>query len=274
MNFRGFPLKISTLVGVTLMGCLVLTVLVGLVWTPYDPIAIDLDHTLSPPGGAHWLGTDEFGRDVLSRAMLGARISSTIAICVVAIAVTAGLMLGAVAGFLRGWTDRVLMALADAVLAFPGILLALALVSVMGGNLGSIILALSIAYLPSVIRVTRSAVLSIREREYIEASKVVGDGALYTLLRHVLPNALPPVIVLATSLFGWVVLSESALSFLGVGVPPPAPTWGNMLASARPYMETAPWLSLAPGICIAVALLGINLTGDGLRDWLDPRGDQ
>ncbi len=274
MSFRGFPLKISTLIGLTLMGCLVLTVLVGFVWTPYDPIAIDLDHTLNAPSWAHWLGTDEFGRDVLSRAMLGARISSTIAICVVAIAVTAGLMLGAVAGFLRGWVDRVLMALADAVLAFPGILLALALVAVVGGNLGSIILALSIAYLPSVIRVTRSAVLSIREREYIEASKVVGDGALYTLMRHVLPNALPPVIVLATSLFGWVVLSESALSFLGVGVPPPAPTWGNMLASARPYMETAPWLSLAPGICIAVALLGINLTGDGLRDWLDPRGDQ
>ncbi len=274
MSFRGFPLKFSTLVGLTLVGLLLLTVLVSFVWMPYDPVSINLDHTLAAPGWTHWFGTDEFGRDVLSRAMLGARISTTIALCVVVIAVTVGMALGALAGFHRGWTDRLLMVVADAVLAFPGMLLALALIAVLGGNLGSIILALSVAYLPSVIRVTRSAVLSIREREYIEASRVAGDSSMYTLVRHVLPNALPPVIVLATSLFGWVILSESALSFLGVGVPPPAPTWGNMLASARPYMETAQWLAIIPGLCIALALLGINLTGDGLRDWLDPRGDQ
>ena len=274
MSFHGFPLKVSTLVGLALVGLLLLTVLVGFVWMPYDPVSINLDQTLAAPSWMHWFGTDEFGRDVLSRAMLGARISTTIALCVVGIAVTAGMGLGALAGFLRGWTDRVLMAVADAVLAFPGMLLALALIAVLGGNLGSIILALSVAYLPPVIRVTRSTVLSIREREFIEASRVAGDSSMYTLVRHVLPNALPPVIVLATSLFGWVILSESALSFLGVGVSPPAPTWGNMLASARPYMETATWLAITPGLCIALALLGINLTGDGLRDWLDPRGDQ
>jgi peptide/nickel transport system permease protein len=273
MRLAGRHLRPNALLGAAIVGVLVLTVLLGFVWTPYDPISIDLDHPLSAPSAAHWFGTDEFGRDVLSRAMVGARISSLIALGVVVAAVSAGVILGVLAGFLRGWVDRVLMAVADAVLAFPGILLALALIAVMGPSRDSIILALSIAYLPSVIRVVRSAVLSIREREFVEASKLAGDSPLYTMFRHVAPNALPPVIVLATSLFGWVVLSESALSFLGVGVPPPAPTWGNMLSSSRPYMETATWLSIAPGLCIAVTLLGVNMLGDALRDWLDPRED-
>jgi peptide/nickel transport system permease protein len=266
-------LRPNALIGGALVALLLLTILLGLVWTPYDPIAIDLDHPLAAPGPAHWLGADEFGRDVLSRAMLGARISGAIAFGVVAVAVSVGMALGVLAGFVGGWVDRAMMIVTDAVLAFPGMLLALALMAVLGPSYGSLILALSIAYLPSIIRVVRASVLSIREREFVEASKVAGDGPLYTMVRHVLPNALPPVVVLATSLFGWAILSESALSFLGVGVPPPAPTWGNMLSSARPYMETASWLSIAPGLCIALTLLGVNLLGDALRDWLDPRGD-
>jgi peptide/nickel transport system permease protein len=265
--------KPNAVIGGILVGGLLVVVLLGYVWTPYDPIAIDLAHPLDPPSWKHWFGSDEFGRDVLSRAMLGARISVTIALGVVAAAVTVGTLVGAVAGFLRGWVDRVIMSVNDAILAFPGMLLALALIAVLGSNRSSIILALSVAYLPSIVRVVRGAVMSIREREYVEASKVVGDSALYTMVRHVLPNALPPVVVLATSLFGWVVLSESALSFLGVGVPPPAPTWGNMLSAARPYMENASWLSVTPGVCIAVTLLGVNLLGDALRDRLDPRRD-
>lgn len=265
--------KPNAVIGGLLVGGLLVVVLLGYVWTPYDPIAIDLAHPLAPPSWTHWFGSDEFGRDVLSRAMLGARISVTIALGVVAAAVIAGTLIGAIAGFLRGWVDRVIMSVNDAILAFPGMLLALALIAVLGSNRGSIILALSVAYLPSIVRVVRGAVLSIREREYVEASKVVGDGALYTMVRHVLPNALPPVVVLSTSLFGWVVLSESALSFLGVGVPPPAPTWGNMLSAARPYMENASWLSVTPGVCIALTLLGVNLLGDALRDRLDPRRD-
>jgi peptide/nickel transport system permease protein len=134
------------------------------------------------------------------------------------------------------------------------------------------VFALATGYTPSVVRVVRSAVLSIREREFIEASRVAGDNAVQTMVRHVLPNIVPPVVVLATSLFGWALLSESALSFLGVGVPPPAPTWGNMLSASRTYMDVASWLSIAPGLCIAGTLLGINLLGDALRDWLDPRG--
>jgi peptide/nickel transport system permease protein len=265
--------KPNAVIGGLLVGGLLAVVLVGYVWTPYDPIAIDLAHPLAAPSWRHWFGSDEFGRDVLSRAMLGARISVSIALGVVAAAVTVGTVVGAVAGFLRGWVDRVIMSVNDAILAFPGMLLALALIAVLGSNRSSIILALSVAYLPSIVRVVRGAVLSIREREFVEASKVVGDGPIYTMVRHVLPNALPPVVVLATSLFGWVVLSESALSFLGVGVPPPAPTWGNMLSAARPYMENASWLSVTPGVCIALTLLGVNLLGDALRDRLDPRRD-
>lgn len=263
--------SVHALLGFGLVGALLVMVLLGLVWLPYDPLAIDLDHTLAAPSLAHWLGTDEFGRDVASRAMLGARISLLIAIQTVAISVVIGTALGLVVGFLRGWTERVIMTFSDALLAFPGILLALALIAVIGSSRHSIVIALAIAYLPATIRVVRGSVISIREREYVEASRVAGDGALYTMWRIVLPNALPPILVLATSLFGWVILSESALSFLGVGVPPPLPTWGNMLSSARPYMYAASWLSIAPGLCIVATLLGINMLGDALRDRLDPR---
>src|SRR5579859_3599300 len=257
--------------GIALVGALLLAIAVGLFWMPYDPIAIDLAHPLSPPEPRHWFGTDEFGRDVLSRSMLGARISVLLALATVALAITLGTALGLLAGYLRGWTDRLLMTVTDTVLAFPGILLALGLIAVLGSSNSSIVLALATAYTPSVVRVVRGAVLSIREREFIEASLLAGDNALQTMTRHVLPSILPPIVVLATSLFGWALLSESALSFLGVGVPPPAPTWGNMLAASRPYMDVAGWLSVAPGLCIAGTLLGVNLLGDALRDRLDPR---
>ena len=263
--------SIHSLLGFGLVGALLVVVLLGFVWLPYDPLAIDLDHTLAAPSLAHWLGTDEFGRDVASRAMLGARISLLIAIQTVVISIVTGTALGLVVGFLRGWTERVIMTFSDALLAFPGILLALALVAVIGSSRHSIVIALAIAYLPATVRVVRGSVISIREREYVEASRVAGDSALYTMWRIVLPNALPPILVLATSLFGWVILSESALSFLGVGVPPPLPTWGNMLSSARPSMYAASWLSIAPGLCIVATLLGINMLGDALRDRLDPR---
>jgi peptide/nickel transport system permease protein len=265
--------SVHSLLGVGLVGALLVVVLLGFVWLPYDPLAIDLDHTLAAPSLAHWLGTDEFGRDVASRAMLGARISLVIAIQTVVISIVIGTALGLVVGFLRGWTERVIMTFSDALLAFPGILLALALIAVIGSSRHSIVIALAVAYLPATIRVVRGSVISIREREYVEASRVAGDSALYTMWRIVLPNALPPILVLATSLFGWVILSESALSFLGVGVPPPLPTWGNMLSSARPYMYAASWLSIAPGLCIVATLLGINMLGDALRDRLDPRDD-
>jgi peptide/nickel transport system permease protein len=268
-----WPMRRSALLGCILVGTVLVTVLVGCLWMPYSPLVIDLDHPLAHPSLHHLFGSDQFGRDVLSRAMLGARISVSIASVATVLVIFFGTALGVVAGFLRGWVDRLLMMVNDAVLALPGILFALGLVAVLGTGTESIILALTFAYLPPVVRVVRSAVLSVREREYIDASVIAGDRVLYTMYRHVLPNILPPILILGTSVFGWVVLSESALSFLGVGVPPPAPTWGNMLSEARPYMEYASWLSVVPGICIAWTVLGVNLFGDALRDWLDPRSN-
>jgi peptide/nickel transport system permease protein len=264
-------LRANTAVGGALMLLLLATAVTAAFWTPFDPLRVNLRARLQPPSPLYWLGTDEFGRDVLSRIMTGAGTSVVIALCTVVLAVVLGLVVGGIAGYLRGWTDRIIMAINDALLAFPGILLALAVMIVVGANKFGLVLALGLGYIPSVARVVRGTVLSIREKEYIEASRVIGNSELYSMVRHVLPNALAPVAVLATSMFGWALLAESALSFLGLGVPPPAPTWGNMLAASRPFMGTAVWLGIAPGLSIALTLLGINLLGDSLRDRLDPR---
>ncbi len=264
-------LRLNAVIGGTLMGFVLATALVAAVWTPFSTTRVNLRARLRAPDATYWLGADEFGRDVLSRLMAGAATSVTVAAATVACALAVGVLIGLVAGFARGWTDRALMSLNDALLAFPGILLALGLLAVIGPSKWGIVLALGLAYAPMAARVVRGSVLSIREREFVEASRALGNSEAYTLLRHVLPHTVSPLTVLATSMFGWVILSESALSFLGLGVPPPAPTWGNMLASARPFMEQAPHLSIAPGVMIALSLLGANLLGDALRDRFDPR---
>ena len=263
--------RLNALIGGLLVGAVMLMASTALLWTPYDPLAVDLAHKLSGPSVQHWWGTDEFGRDVLSRAMAGAATSSLIAVFTVLIAVLLGAVTGVLAGFVRGWVDRVLMTVNDALLAFPGILLAMGMIVVLGASRWGVVAALGLAYAPSVARVVRGTVLSLREREFVEASRMIGNPVWLTMLRHVLPNCVAPVAVLATSMFGWVLLAESALSFLGLGVAPPAPTWGNMLSGARPYLQSAMWLGIAPGLCIALTLLGINLLGDAVRDRLDPR---
>lgn len=267
---RSLP-ALNALIGGGLLLSLVALALLGMVWTPYDPLTLDLSFRLQAPSALHWLGTDEFGRDILSRLIIGASTSLWISLLSVAVALACGTMIGMLAGYLRGWTDRILMMFNDALLAFPGILLALGIMAVLGASQYSIVLALGMAYTPSVVRVVRGSVLSLREREFIEASRVIGNSELYTMFRHIVPNCLAPVCVLATSMFGWALLSESALSFLGLGVPPPAATWGSMLAASRPYIASAAWLGVFPGVLISMALLGINLFGDALRDRLDPR---
>jgi len=263
--------KANAWLGGTLVGLAVAAALVGSVWTPYDPLGIDFKAKLQAPSAAHWLGADEFGRDVLSRILDGAASSGLIALLTVSLAMLAGTTLGILAGYRRGVVDGVLMTFNDVLLAFPGLLLALGLLTALGPGKYGVVLALALAYTPSVLRVVRGTVLSLREAAFVEASRVMGNGELFTVFRHVLPNCLAPLIVLGTSMFGWVLLSESALSFLGLGVPPPAPTWGNMLAASRDYIDRAPWLGIVPGLCISAALLGINLLGDALRDRLDPR---
>lgn len=264
-------LRPNLLLGGALLGFVLAVAATAAFWTPYNPIGVNLRRRLQAPSAAHWLGTDQFGRDLLSRVMAAAEVSITVAFVTVLVALLLGSSIGLAAGFFRGWTDRLLMAVNDALLAFPGILLALGLLAVIGPSQWGIVLALGLAYAPTVARIVRGSVLSLREREFVEASRALGNSEAYTLLRHVAPNTVSPLTVLATSMFGWVILAESALSFLGLGIPPPAPSWGNLLSAARPFLESAPHLAIAPGVMIALCLLGTNLLGDALRDLLDPR---
>lgn len=266
---RYLPLNLVLGGAITAAVCAV--ALLGMIWTPYDPLTMDFAARLAAPSATHWMGTDEFGRDVASRLMSGTATSVQISLTTVFLAVCAGTIIGAVSGLARGWTDRIIMAANDALLAFPGILFALGLLAVLGAKTNGIILALALVYMSSVIRVVRGTVLSLREREFVEASHIMGNSFLFTMRRHILPNCLAPITVLATSMCGWVLLAESSLSFLGLGVAPPAPTWGNMLAGSRSYLEQAVWLGIFPGLAISLALLGTNLLGDALRDRLDPR---
>ena len=267
-------LTINGLVGGILVAILLITAAVGLFWTPFDPTKLSFTARLAAPSAAHPLGTDEFGRDVLSRLMVGARASVWIGALTVFLATVCGTLIGLVSGYARGWVDGVIMAINNALLAFPGILLALGLLAVFGANQYGIIFALGIAYTPSMARVVRGAVLSLREREFIEASRVMGNGELYTMFRHVLPNCLAPITVLATSMFGWAILSESALSFLGLGAQPPTAELGMMAAQGRDFLFMAPHIATIPSFAIFVIVLAANLLGDATRDVLDPRLQQ
>ena len=263
--------SLSFWLGAGLVSVVVAVALLATFWTPYDPLKLDFKTRLAAPGWQHWMGTDELARDVLSRLMRGTATSIRISLSTVFLATFFGVLIGALSGYLRGWPDRILMAINDALLAFPGLLMALGLLAVFGASASGIIIALALAYASSVVRVVRGTVLGLRERDFVRASRVMGNSETYTLLRHVLPNCIAPVIVMATSMCGWIILAESSLSFLGLGVAPPAPTWGNMLAGSRSYVSQAAWLAIFPGLAISLALLGINLLGDALRDRLDPR---
>ena len=261
----------NAIAGTILLSVMVVAAIAGHVHTPFDPVENDLLTRLKPPSGTHWLGTDEWGRDVFSRLLYGAGVSMTISFFTVIAAVASGTLIGVATGFFGGWFERISMAILDALLAFPSLIMALGMMTVFGPSRFGVIAALALAYMPSVARVVRSSVLSVREKEYVEASRVMGNSEIFTMLRHVLPNCIAPIIVLATALFGWALLAESALSFLGLGVPPPASSWGGMLSDSRNFVGQAPWLALVPGLSISATLLGINLFGDALRDQLDPR---
>lgn len=258
-------------VGATLLVMLAVVALLGMWVTPYDPMWLDFDAPLSPPSAKHWFGTDQFGRDLLSRLMLAASITTAISLAISMFAVFIGAAVGAFAGYFGGWIDRTCALWMNALLAFPGILLALAILSVVGPSAVGVILALGVAYIPAVYRVVRAVTLSIREKDYVAASRVMGNSQLYTVFRHVLPNCVSSLTVMATALFGMTLLAESALSFLGLGVRPPLPTWGSMLADGRQFMTIAPWLGIFPGLAIWLTLIGVNLLGDAVRDRFDPR---
>jgi peptide/nickel transport system permease protein len=241
-------------------------------WITSCPVDhMDMAHRLAGPSAQHFLGTDNFGRDLWTRIALGARISLAISICSVVLAVLIGGTIGMVAGYVGGLADLLLMRLADIFLGFPSLLLALGLLAAMGPGWGNIALALVAAFWAEYARVARAAVLALREAEFVVAARAIGATHTHVLRRAILPNALGPVIVLATLGLGTAVVAESGLSFLGFGVPPPAPTWGWTLAYGTRYLRTAPWMASVVGLAIMITVLGFNLLGDGLRDWLDPR---
>lgn len=258
-------------IGSVLIGFALIAMLLSQVASPYDPVALDFAVRLSPPTSAHWLGTDQFGRDVLSRLLAAASVSVTVSVLTVALAMMIGVTVGALSGYFGGKIDRVVMTVIDAFMALPGLLLALALMAAFGQSKWSVILALGLAYGPSVARVVRGITLSLKEKEFVEASRAMGNSNSFTIARHIVPNCVSPLTVLATSFFAQAILAESALSFLGLGVPPPYPSWGGMLADARSYFTFAPWLAIFPGLAISMTLLGINLFGDAMRDQFDPR---
>lgn len=251
---------------------LLVMVAVAAPWlAPHSPTRTDLMNTLARPSATFWLGTDQFGRCVASRLIHGAQVSLQVGFFVVLISLSAGTIIGSVAGYAGGWLERALVAVIDILLAFPSFLLALALVAARGNTLDSIILAVAIAYTPRVAAVMRSVVLTIRPRPFIEASRAIGLTPWTIVLRHVIPNALPPVIVVATVSAATAILAEAGLSFLGLGVQPPTPTWGNVIAEGQTAITTNPLISLSAGLCIAYTVVVLNLLGDGLRDTLDPQ---
>jgi peptide/nickel transport system permease protein len=237
---------------------------------PHLPNQNNYRYRLGAPNHIFLLGTDGFGRDVLSRVIYGARVSLRIGIMVVVMTGVFGTLIGAVAGSVRR-LDNVIMRVMDGLMAFPAILLAIALAATLGASEINVVIALTIAYTPRTARIVRASVLVVRELEYVQAALAVGAGYLRVLFRHILANSMAPLIVQLTFIFAVSVLAEAVLSFIGVGPPPPTPTWGNIIADGRNYIREAPWVCLIPGITIAVTVLGLNLLGDGLRDVLDPR---
>lgn len=261
----------AALAGLIAFGLIVLMALAAPIIAPYPPNELNPVDSLQPPSPWYWFGTDSFGRDTLSRVIWGSRISVQVGFVSVAISVVGGAILGLLSGYHRGWVDLVVSRLTDVMLAFPGILLALVIIAVLGRNLTSAMIAVGVSAMPGYIRVVRGSVLSVREHDYVLAAQVIGCGSNRILLRHILPNVIAPVIVLATLGIPNAIIAGASLSFLGLGVQPPTSDWGEMLSSGRNYFALAPWLSIFPGLAIVVTVLAINLFGDGLRDALDPR---
>lgn len=241
------------------------------VLAPYSPNDQDYLALTQAPSAAHPLGTDDLGRDVLSRIIYGSRVSLQVGLIAVGIAVSLGVTLGLLSGYLGGLTDTVIMRFVDAVQAFPGLILALAITAALGPGIGNAMLAIGFVSTPAIARLTRGQTLSIREREYVEAARVLGAPPLTIMARHIWPNVTAPIIVQATLLVASAIVTEASLSFLGVGVKPPTPSWGAMLRTGSQYLEVAPWMAFAPGIAIFLTVLAFNFVGDGLRQALDPR---
>ena len=263
--------RLNLTIGASLIGLVVFAALLSFFWLPYDPNEIDFAVKLAPPSAAHLLGTDSFGRDLLSRLLVGARGTLLVGFIAVGIAFSLGSLVGAVAGYTGGFLDEVFMRVSDVLYAFPPVLMAILLAAVYGPGTFTAMVAIGLATVPVFARLMRASVLSVRSNDYVEAGRALGVSGTRVLFRHILPNALSPVIVQASLSFAVAVLAEAALSFLGLGTPPRTPSWGNMLREAQSFLALSPYPALVPGFAIIITVLGWSLLGDGLRDHLDPK---
>ncbi len=268
---RGFRRNRNAVAGAALLTVLVLVAILSPMIAPYPPTKPHPTTALEPPGHGHWMGTDEIGRDILSRVLAGARISLGVGVAASAITLVVGVVFGLIAGYRGGWADAVVMRAVDVLLAMPTLLFALAIVAAMGPSLLNVTLAVGVAGIPRFTRLMRGVVLSAKQNVYVEAAHAVGCGGVRIAVRHILPNVYGPALVLATLNVGVAILTGASLSFLGMGAQPPTPEWGLILARGRDYLRTAWWISTFPGIAIAVTVLAVNLFGDGLYDSLDPQ---
>ena len=271
---RRFVRHRLAMVGFTIVAALVVVGLFGRALAPYDPLGMDFGALFAPPSWTHPFGTDEFGRDIFSRVLYGARVSLQVAFIAVGISGSAGVLLGLTAGFLGGWVDELVMRIMDVLFAFPAVLLAITIMAILGRGVGNAMIAIAIVYVPIFARVTRGAVISVRGREYVTAARALGKSPFGIMLRHVLPNALGPIIVQTSLSLAFAILAEAALSFFGLGTQPPDPSWGRMLSEGRGFLRQAPWMGIFPGLAIMVSVMGFNFLGDGLRDLLDPRSSR
>lgn len=261
----------AALAGLVIVGFFAVLAVLAPLAAPSDPITQDLDARLLPPSREHWLGTDDLGRDLLSRIIYGGRVSLTVGIVSVGIALATGTVLGLTAGFYAGWMDSVTMRIMDIMLAFPATLLAIFIVGIRGPGLNNAMLAIGVINIPIFARIVRGSVLRVRQEEFVDAARALGARGSRILGRHILPNTLAPIIVQATLGVGAAILEAAGLSFLGLGAQAPTPEWGAMLTNTREFLRDAPWAATFPGIAILLAVVGFNLLGDGLRDALDPR---
>lgn len=258
--------------GFILIGVLLIMMIISFFYTPYDPNLMNTQQRFLPPAAKHLFGTDNFGRDILSRIMKGSQIAFLVGFCSVAIGLIIGIIFGSTAGYFGGWIDEAVMRIIDAKMAFPGVLLALVLISIFGTGLFNTVLALGIMSISRFARITRSGYMKYKEFEFVKAAKSRGAGVFRIMYIHILPNMISPLIVTSTLGFASAVLSEAGLSYLGLGIQPPNPSWGMMLNEAQGFIINTPWYAVAPGIMITIMVLGFNLLGDGIRDINDMKG--
>ena len=261
----------GAIIGATMVLVVALAAILAPVIAPFDPAEMGVGPSLAAPSRAHLMGTATFGRDIFSRILHGAHLSLQVGVIAVAISAGCGIVLGLVGGYYGGWIDGVLMRIIDILLAFPGILLALAIVSVLGISLTNLMIAVGIGGVPSFARLVRGSTLTVKENLYVTVARSIGAGDRLIISRHILPNVASPIIVYATLRIAFAIIATSSLSYLGLGAKPPTPEWGVMLSDGREFMRVAPWVTTFPGLAIMLSVMGINLLGDGLRDALDPR---